>query len=101
MWWQFVEERMFEGFPEGYPLGRFVLQHARDQVEQLTLLFTVAGHVPLRKRVKHLKMKIIYYNTEPYRLLIESHDSTTASKAVLFTVKGEGVKLRNKAKTFL
>lgn len=44
---EFIEEGMTESFPQRDPLGRLVLQHARDQVEQLPVFLATVLEVPL------------------------------------------------------
>jgi hypothetical protein len=39
---QFVEEGMLERFAQRYPLRGLVLQHARDEIKQLSVLFAIA-----------------------------------------------------------
>jgi len=46
------EKRVLDGVAERYPLRRFVVEHAQDEVKQRALFFVVRLHVPLHSTRK-------------------------------------------------
>lgn len=52
--WQFAKEGVLKRVAQRYTLRRLVLQHARYQVEQLSLLLAVTLHISLQKDNIHL-----------------------------------------------